>query len=149
MGFAVRNQGQQKEPRSRNHRREFSQTHPEVTDGSFPVDPCGFMTDAARVCGVYDAKPYRDGDGLRQVRFYRVPNGTPILPFPHVYTHPNWLLHNDDAPPGPGTAGVMPGQVAYDKGIRPVLWGNDGFPCGDKRIWLEGGSIAGGDVGLT
>lgn len=97
------------------------------------------MIDVARVCGVYAAKFYRDDDRVQNIRYYRVPNGTPALPVPTLFGHPNWIMNNDEFEPDEGTAGVFQGQVSYSKGQRPALWSPDGHYCGPDTVFVNGG----------
>lgn len=99
--------------------------------------------DAARVCGVYRCKPWRDADLFVPMRWYRTPPGAPFLPVLHTFSHPNWTRFNFFSDPGEGQAGFVRDMELYSKGQPPAVYApRPGHFCGSERQWLQGSDIA-------
>lgn len=55
-----------------------------------PFNPCGFAVQYIRQEGTDVIRPFRDSDIEVTRRWYRVPEGTPWLPFPTIFRSTNW-----------------------------------------------------------
>ena len=107
------------------------------------------IVDYARVCRLNRAKFWQDSDETLPIRWYRVPNTTPAVPFPHAFGIRDFDFDKKfPENPTPGTAGVFAKPYTYDKGARPVLWQGGGSVCGPMSAWQDGG-LTGVDTPLT
>jgi hypothetical protein len=102
-------------------------------------------------------KFWENSDQLTQIRWYFVAPGTPVLPFPHSFKHPDWQEGHYDVSPIQGQVGVMandpeprrdnwtPGTMylgeepiyeQWNYGSPPPFVGTNKRPCGSPRAWL-------------
>jgi hypothetical protein len=100
-----------------------------------PVDPCGYAVDFARACATYAVQPWSDSAARVNVRTYRVPNDTPMLPFPHAFLLSDWAQTKLDRELDDGDVGIGP-RGAYSKGQPfPVGIIAPGHICGSDQAW--------------
>ncbi len=121
------------------------------------------MVDNVTTCGYYWVKFWANSDVKTLVRVYRVPFGTPALPFPHRFLNPSFdgRRYPKRYPAGlrgldfilePGEPGLPVGfffdKVRYDRGSLPAGYVPPTGWVGSLRQWQEG-SILGVDPPLT
>jgi hypothetical protein len=103
-----------------------------------PVDPDGCVVDVARTCCTALMSFYVDSSATQRVRFYRVPPGAPVLPFPHRFGRSDMYLDRPQDDPLPGQVGIWPSSVKYDKGALPPVYLPNGHYVGTASQWQDG-----------
>lgn len=121
------------------------------------------MVDVVPVCGVWRLKAWANRGDAVPVRWYRVPYGTPALPIPHAFFHPDWDpsvssgrdrsgLKRKSVTVEPGQpgfpVGVVSKRVRYDRGALQAGWRPPTHFIGTPEQWLSG-SVFGRDNPLT
>ena len=108
-----------------------------------------------RVCGKWAMKFWENSNDLVSVRWYRVPDGTPALPFAHRFMHSSWDagmfrpkqfgMQGRDFLVQPGEQGLAVGELAdrlaYDAGALQVGWRPPTKWIGNRRQWVEGSTV--------
>lgn len=100
--------------------------------------------DTARVCGVFEVKPWANRPETVLVRTYRVPFDTPSLPFDHRFLVPDWdgMEFSYDPSEDPGVTqaaiGFRPKRVRYDRGATPAGWRPPTHFVGTLEQWQTG-----------
>lgn len=98
------------------------------------------MFDVARTAGILRGRFYAGKDTVNTVRVYRVPEGTPCLPFPHSFLHPYWLGKEHPSEPGDSAVpvGFFTRGIKYDKGALPPNFKAGAAPIGTPQQWQQG-----------
>jgi len=100
-------------------------------------NPCGHICDWSRKPFTQRYRPFRDDDREVILRWYPVPYGTPVLPFPSVFLNNRW----DDEPwKREGVGPVWPDDQPFASWTRPPL---PAVPhiCGTPDDFLLGGVL--------
>jgi len=92
-----------------------------------------------RSCYETDCVYYRDSPVTARIRWFFVPEGTPVLPFGTAFTSNEWI----DEPEGDQEIGEVPGAArTWVDGSPPFPVDNAGPPCGTADQFANGAVIA-------
>lgn len=99
------------------------------------MNPCGMGVDALRSCYSADMKMFSDSDELTRVRWYFVPDTTPILPMPIAFG--SALYDRQEQPEGEVGERFDPHPWRGGYPPEPVPEASQKW-CGDNSEWLNG-----------
>lgn len=102
-----------------------------------PFNPCGRGVDYLRTAATDHIKPFRDSDLVVERRWFRVPEGTPLLGFPSAFLSAHW----EPYPYLPRNVGeTYPPDVSYER--RGILGGfNYEHVCGTEEDFQLGATF--------
>jgi hypothetical protein len=103
-----------------------------------PIDPNGMVVDVMTYGHTMSARFWRDSPVTTRVRWYRVPVGTPCLPFWHCFKYLRSRFIQEQEDPQPDEAGMVTSTESYYRGMRPLSWAPNGTWVGSLRRWQEG-----------
>lgn len=94
------------------------------------------MVDRLRSCYETEVQFYSNDPRTATIRWYFVPEGTPYLPYPTVFSSRVW---DEDHLGWDGVGEVYGAIRTYDKGGSPPLVAQAGqLPCGSPQQWAQG-----------
>lgn len=94
--------------------------------------------DISRTCYIRKWKCYKNSDATVLVESYRVPKGTPFLPFLHAFGNTDFLPMKDYGNPPINQVGELQVPSTYSNGKRPSPHMVGAAPIGTPDEWLDG-----------
>src|SRR5262249_18245821 len=100
-----------------------------------PLSTCGYGMDLVRSCYRTKMRWGDTDDTIVDVRWFRVPPGTPCFPVPHHFGSLNWQVGEELDPAGPGE--VVGAPRPWFNGATPP-WPVPTRHCGADALWIDG-----------